>query len=105
MEPIQCFMVEDFNDLWKQDGAPGELNVGAMIFYECRREGGRPEQPHLRVVCPDGIFCMDCPESSPPYGLWTRTGEAPNITLTPSIFINKPTGWHGWLREGKLVSV
>ena len=37
-------------------------------------------------------------------GFWTVTGTAPNLTATPSIFHNAPTGWHGWLRDGELVS-
>jgi hypothetical protein len=102
---IKCFMVADFNDLWKEDGKPGELNVGAMIFREHPVEQfhGRVDQPHLMVACPDGIWCADCPESDGP-GLWTRTGEPPNVTVTPSIFINRPTGWHGWLTNGELIS-
>lgn len=36
--------------------------------------------------------------------LWTVTGEAPYLTVTPSI--NDPderAPWHGWIRDGKLV--
>lgn len=33
--------------------------------------------------------------------VWTVTGEAPNITVTPSI--NVIGIWHGWIRNGELV--
>ncbi len=37
---------------------------------------------------------------------WTVTGEPPNITVSPSIYFpHEPGGWHGWLRDGVLVSV
>lgn len=36
-------------------------------------------------------------------GYWTVTGIAPNITASPSVFHNAPTGWHGWVRNGELV--
>ncbi len=36
-------------------------------------------------------------------GYWTITGMPPNITVSPSIFHNAPTGWHGWIRDGELV--
>ena len=34
---------------------------------------------------------------------WTRTGEPPNVTASPSVWANAPKGWHGWLRDGYLV--
>lgn len=37
---------------------------------------------------------------------WTRTGDprAPEtLHVTPSIFLDAPRGWHGWLRAGHLV--
>jgi hypothetical protein len=37
-------------------------------------------------------------------GYWTVTGTPPQITATPSIWHNSPTGWHGWARNGELVS-
>ncbi len=37
-------------------------------------------------------------------GYWTVTGVPPNITASPSIFHNSPTGWHGYVRSGELVS-
>ena len=38
---------------------------------------------------------------------WTRTGDPkanpPTITANPSIQITRTNGYHGWLRNGKLV--
>lgn len=100
---IKCFMVKDFGDLWNEDGS---LNVGAMVHREHSTEffHGRDEQPHLIVVTPAGMWCVDCPESDPPHGLWNKIGEPPNLTCTPSININQGQ-WHGWLRDGELISV
>lgn len=36
-------------------------------------------------------------------GGWDVTGEPPAITVTPSIWVNRPEGWHGWIRDGQLV--
>lgn len=36
--------------------------------------------------------------------MWTTTGEAPNLTVTPSINDTDPNRpWHGWIRNGELV--
>ena len=37
-------------------------------------------------------------------GYWTVTGTPPGITASPSIWHNKPKGWHGFVRNGELVS-
>ena len=47
-----------------------------------------------------GLFCVDgkCRDSEKWYGGWTVIGEAPNITVTPSI--NLIGIYHGWLQNG-----
>ncbi len=48
-------------------------------------------------------FCIDSiPTTNAPGDDrgWTVTGEAPNITVSPSI--NMIGIWHGWLRDGVL---
>jgi hypothetical protein len=36
---------------------------------------------------------------------WTVTGEAPNITVHPSIDDRDPNRpWHGWIRDGELIA-
>lgn len=34
---------------------------------------------------------------------WEVTGEAPNLTVTPSIFCDPPNGWHGYITNGEIV--
>jgi Family of unknown function (DUF6527) len=34
---------------------------------------------------------------------WVTVGEAPNLTVTPSIdATDPPNPWHGWIRDGAL---
>lgn len=97
----QCFMVEDVGDLWF-DG--GDLDIGAMTW----RGHGRQEydteprpMPHLAVMTPAGMACLDCPATDPPHGYWQRTGTPPNVTVTPSLNISNEE-WHGFLTNGVL---
>lgn len=97
-----CFMVDEISDLW-HDG--GDLDIGAMTW---RRHGllkydttPRP-MPHLAVMTPGGIACLDCPATDPPHGYWTRTGTPPNVTVTPSLDISSEPKWHGFLTDGVL---
>jgi hypothetical protein len=97
----RCFRVDSYRDLWRDDGSN---NVGAMIWrhHKVDEHDSDPRPfPHLGVVTPAGLVCLDCPESDPPYGKWTRTGEPPNITVTPSLNVNNDT-WHGFLTDGVL---
>lgn len=57
------------------------------------------------VVLPNGdLWYSGIPASDGSY--WTVTGEAPNITVTPSIDDRDPENpWHGWIRNGELVNV
>lgn len=53
------------------------------------------------VALPDGGEWITT-QSAKGGGHWTVTGTPPNITASPSIFHNAPTGWHGWIRDGFL---
>jgi len=102
--PAQCFMVEKGQDCWLEGGGQ---RVGAMIWGRHTVEEHDPDPrpfPHLQVMTPAGLVCLDCPESDPPYGKWTRTGEPPNVTVNPSLNVNEgnPGAWHGWLQNGVL---
>lgn len=60
-------------------------------------QGVRP----LFVVLPDkSLFLVHgkCWRGSEKYGGWTVTGEAPNITVSPSI--NIVGFYHGWIQNG-----
>lgn len=98
---IQCFMVAEIDDCWHEGGGN---NVGAMCLWIHGRDEHdvqpRP-MPHLGVMTPAGLFCTDCPASDPPHGYWTKTGEPPKVTLTPSINVNHDE-WHGFLTDGVL---
>lgn len=54
----------------------------------------------LCVRTPGGDWVIDAPSRNG--GFWSRTGTAPDITVTPSIV---QPGYHGWLRDGCLVEV
>lgn len=43
-------------------------------------------------------WCVDGKQSSPPHAGWAVTGEAPDITVSPSIHAKGV--WHGWLTHG-----
>ena len=97
-----CFMVDELSDCWYTDGAP---RVGAMVWrnHESPTYDSDPRPlPHLVVMTPAGLFCIDCSATDPPHGHWERRGEPPIVTVTPSININREA-WHGWLTNGVLV--
>lgn len=43
-------------------------------------------------------WCVDSKQSNPPHTGWTITGEAPKITVNPSI--NAIGSYHGYIRDG-----
>lgn len=100
-----CFMVGGVMDAWDEYGEP---RVGAMMWrrHELHARDATPRpMPHLGVMTPAGLVCLDCPASEPPHGYWERTGEPPAVTVTPSLDVAKgePYAWHGWLTNGELV--
>jgi hypothetical protein len=77
-----------------------EAPVGAMWDAHWYRgtDWKGPDGLSLVVKLPDGAeWCMDAPASGG--GRWNRTGEAPKVTVSPSI---QTPRWHGWLRDGVL---
>lgn len=62
----------------------------------------RPGESWL-IALPDGGDWITTQRAIPGGGYWDVTGTPPLITATPSIFHNAPTGWHGWVRDGRLV--
>lgn len=55
------------------------------------------------VVLPDGGTWISTQQASGG-GSWTVTGDPPRITVTPSIWHDAPRGWHGWIRDGELIT-
>ena len=79
------------------EAPPGALwNAG---WYEGARDPG-PDGIFLTARLPDGgDWFVDGPASGQPFNVssWSRTGELPKITVTPSV---KSSGWHGFLVDG-----
>jgi hypothetical protein len=63
----------------------------------------KPNRAPIYVELPDGPFCVDSKVSGGNHG-WTVAGEAPNITVSPSINSSPGTkdGYHGFLVNGQL---
>ncbi len=113
--PTRCFMVEEREDGWHRLDSGDLLEeerpqsywafpVGAMRWRWHKPldyDGDPRPMPHLAVRTPAGLFCIDCPATDEPHGHWTRTGDPPNVTVTPSINIG-PEIWHGHLTAGEL---
>lgn len=119
--PIQCRMVTPEEMEHLEDAKPGdmwfapwminvfktpeELIKSTFISPEYIRDwcGKRPP---IVVILPNGDrFMVDKCAYQQDHG-WTVTGEAPNITLSPSINCireeHPKTGYHGWLQNGIL---
>lgn len=125
---LTCFLLEpvpDSDSLWKApDGAVYQLGTvsahgvppappGAMwdaswltgLSVCGARPFGGPDGRTFIVRTPGGDWVIDGPSfrDGEPVGLgWTRTGEPPRITVTPSIVL---PGYHAWLRDGSLIPV
>lgn len=56
------------------------------------------------VVLPNGrVWRTTDLASDPPHEPWDVTGEAPALTVMPSINDTSPRGgWHGWIADGEL---
>ncbi len=106
---MACFMVDEIEDCFDSE-MPFGHRVGAMFWWNhgrSERDTTPRSMPHLAVMTIAGLACLDCPasEPDPPGTYWTRTGEPPIVTVTPSLNIN-PNGtptWHGFLANGALV--
>lgn len=78
-----------------------EAPVGAMwnaTWFVDRGHFVGPDGRSLVVMTPGGEWNIDGPSNNGPG--WTRSGEPPNVTASPSILIG--TRYHGWLRNGWL---
>lgn len=118
--PIQCRMVskEEMEHLeyakpgdmwfapWMVDvfKTPEKLKESTFVSPEYIRDW-YGKRPPIVVILPNGDrFMVDkcCYQKE---NGWTVTGEAPNITLSPSINCireNRAEGYHGWLKNGIL---
>lgn len=90
---------------WHHDAARPE----AEVLTKVREAGGvhkvfglrkHPDGRVIMVKTPGGDWLID--QISSQGSFWTRTGEPPNITASPSIICGS---YHGWLRNGELIEV
>lgn len=92
---------------------PGVIRApaGAMWYADWMPFTAGPDGRCLVVRCPrnpDGSgvsdWLPDGPSTTHSAPAWTRAGVPPKVTAMPSIFVHAPDGFHGWLRDGVLVS-
>lgn len=86
----------DTNELYTLHDAP----AGAMYDAYWYGEKKGPDGKNVILKTPEGEWWIDGPANNGPG--WTRVGEVPRITCTPSIGIGTPYRMHGWLRNGVL---
>ncbi len=109
--PLKCFLVDndapDFNERINQPGAmwlcpwycsPADDQSEPIphflsIHY---RNDWKGKRAPIAVRCPSGSLWVVDQNSSNGTG-WVVTGEAPNITASPSIVV---PGYHGFLKDG-----
>ena len=104
--PWKCRLIEKeeipnakLGDMWY---APWLKGLKSPEYESMHRD----KRPPLVVMVPPNVpFVVDNKADNMNGHGWTVTGEAPNITVHPSIGIrNKGGGWkyHGWLKDGVL---
>jgi hypothetical protein len=122
MTPIRCVLLEvarrETNDtdgggtitfpVYRHPETGQELRwsqapVGAMAYTD-PSFGAGPDGKCLMVKVPanpdgsgEATWIVDDKRHA-----WQRSGTPPDATAHPSIFINQPHGWHGWLENGYL---
>lgn len=107
----QCFMSEGSwqpGAMWFLKAIPADRKVfGRELSPEYSRDHEGKRMP-IMVMVPGRNsrgevtgwpFCVDTNATESDHG-WTVTGEAPNITVRPSI--NAVGVYHGWLTDGVL---
>jgi hypothetical protein len=77
--------------------------VGAMVRAEWFDDFKDVPGDSWLISLPDGGEWITTQKASGG-GYWTVEGTPPDITVSPSIFHNQPSGWHGFIRGGELVN-
>ena len=104
--PYPCFMVgeSDKKTVGAMWYAPEMLEAEFYLGYSLSNEYKRDwmdKRPPIWVVLPSGTwFCVDSQITDGDGSGWVVTGEAPNITVSPSI--NCVGIYHGFLQNGVL---
>lgn len=99
-DPWQVFAIEIYRAADSREWHQRELPPGAMYdAWWIPRKG--PDGRSLAVCLPPAggldVWLVDMRASSG--GYWTRTGEIPRVTVTPSILSSH---YHGFLTDGQL---
>lgn len=82
---------------WRDDSAPAGAMWDAPWYHDIPDWIG-PDGRSLSVMLPDcTAWLIDGPSRTG--GKWTRTGEVPHVTASPSI---ASAGYHGFLQNGVL---
>lgn len=110
--PWQCKLVEPENrtftpgEMWyaKPGNVEGTVCYGSELSAEYMRDWNGKRLP-LLVTLPNGAtIVLDKSSDCSKLGRgWVITGEAPNITASPSVAMDgsgKIKGYHGWLQNG-----
>jgi hypothetical protein len=97
-EPI--YATADGREACTSPSHGGKPTPGAMFDTFWRPELRKADGLAISVVCPNGtIWCIDGEATSG--GYWERHGEAPKLTVTPSI---QAGDYHGFLTDGVLTA-
>lgn len=111
--PIQCkFHAKrsekpEPGDMWYAPhllvGDVGEFYLNHKLSDQYKRDW-MSKRPPLMVRLPNGIDCLIDTRVDGETTGWDVTGEAPIITMHPSVNLwpGNPRGWHGWLQNGVL---
>lgn len=118
MEPIRCFLLKETGRSEQDLDYPAVLHAvylredtGEEMTYADAPVGAMLIAPggSLVVKVPgrrDGTGEADWSPSQPdpfnPSG-WTLVGDPPAVTADAAIFMDRPRGWHGYLRNGFLI--
>lgn len=81
---------------WYHDPAEGKIDAEKHFLSIHYQNDWSDKRPPLCVRCPNGSIWVPDQKSSNGTG-WKVTGEAPNISCSPSISV---PGYHGFLRDG-----
>lgn len=86
------------NAAGEMEPSPERIGVGVMLDCPC---GDQDEDHRLFVPFANPL---DGAPSQEPRG-WQRTGDTfETLTLSPSVYRRKGCGWHGWIRNGEVIS-
>ncbi len=97
-EPV--YAGADGREAWTSPAHGRKPTPGAMFDTFWRPELRKADGRAISVVCPDGqVWCID--DQATGGGYWERHGEAPRLTVTPSIMTGD---YHGFLTDGVLTA-